>query len=328
MIIDCHCHIASRRTLPDEFYTGWAKTLKAGLPFELDEAQSCRIDEILEGLNDDPGCTRLSAEMDAAGISKAVLLIIDFGIAFKSHQDRLEELYLLHKEVMDRDDRYIVFAGVDPRRGKEGFDLFVKSVTEWGFRGLKLYPPCGYSPSDRALFPYYEVCRAYGMPVLVHIGPTSSTLSFEHSHPMGIDAAALNFPEVNFILGHAGVTYHAEAGMQARYRPNIYLDMSGFQSELGKGGLDEIVRASLRSGLSKKLLFGTDWPIHRFFGTQEKWVSEIKLLAKRGAAGNEDLENMFHRNFSRICRLEKESSNHGNNGNLVLDLEGNGGRTA
>jgi hypothetical protein len=47
VILDCHCHIASHRIMPQEFFRGWSRTIKSNLPFRLDPAQEQRIDELL-----------------------------------------------------------------------------------------------------------------------------------------------------------------------------------------------------------------------------------------------------------------------------------------
>lgn len=297
MIIDCHAHIASQRVLPPSFFDGWAKTVKSNLPMQLDAAQESRIDDLLRELNEDPTCTKLLEEMDLAGIDRAVLLVIDFGLVFKNLALTIEELHLEHKKLLDRSDRFIAFAGVDPRRGREGLDLFERAVREWGFRGLKVYAPCGFSPSDRRLFPFYEICQELRLPVLTHVGPTSSALSFKRSQPLGVDDAARSFPGVNFILGHAGVMHYRQAGLLAEYRPNVYLDLSGFQAEMNKGTFRHILRWHVARGLTRKLLFGTDWPIYRFWGTQSKWVGELRECQAEGIISDEDARHIFSENM-------------------------------
>lgn len=308
MIIDCHSHIASRKVLPPDFFDGWAKTLKTQLPFALDEAQEGRIDELLRELNEDPQCTKFLQEMDAAGIDRTVLLVIDFGVAFKGLGVTLEDLHLEHKKLIDGSERFIAFSGVDPRRGREGLELFERAVTEWGFRGLKVYAPCGFSPSDRRMFPFYEICRQRGLPVLTHVGPTSSALSFKRSQPLGVDEAARCFPEVNFILGHAGVTHYRQAAMMAEYRPNVYLDLSGFQGEMNKGNFRNILRWHVSRGLCRKLLFGTDWPIFRFWGTQAKWVAEIRACRAAGLISEEEMNRIFSGNMEGILNANRDGN--------------------
>ena len=304
MIIDCHCHIASSKVLPGPFFEGWSATIKRNLPYKLSPAQSQRVDSLLLDLNEDPGCSKLLQEMDEAGIGKAVLLVIDFGIVFKDLDLDIEALHLEHKRLIDHSDRFIAFAGIDPRRGPEGLDLFEKAIRDWGFRGLKIYPPCGYSPSDERLFPFYEICSQRHLPVFVHTGPSSSTLSFRHTQPIDVDDAALNFPRVNFILGHAAVAWSKEAAMMAMYRPNIYLDISGFQAEVTSGDFQKILRWFASRGLGRRLLFGTDWPIHRFLGSQSKWVAAVESCEADGAISRSDLENIFFNNMSELLTPE------------------------
>ncbi|MGE5324321.1 MAG: amidohydrolase family protein [Actinomycetota bacterium] len=312
MILDCHCHIASRRIMPPEFFSGWSKTIKSNLAFTLNAAQERRIDELLDDLNEDPDCERMLQEMNEAGIDKGVLLVIDFGLAYKQVLTTIEEVHLEHKKVMDRSDRFIGFSNVDPRRGKEGLDLFEKAVREWGFRGMKLYAPCGYSPDDRALFPYYEICRELHLPVLTHVGPTTATLSFRNTRPEYVDDAAFHFPEVNFILGHAAITHYQEAALLAQYRPNIYLDLSGFQTAVNRNEFKNIMRWHLARGLARKLLFGTDWPIHRFWGSQRKWVDEFKGLHSEGELTEEQMNDILGENlFGILPGVERKAAKYG-----------------
>lgn len=308
MIIDCHTHIASTRHLPQEFFDGWSKTIKSSLPDTISCEQEERLDEMFANLNHDPDCRQLVHEMDQAGIDVAVLLVVDFGFAFPGAEGLLDAIHQEVAELSSRTGRFVGFAGIDPRRGQAGLDLLERAVRDLDFRGLKLYPPCGYSPSDRRLFPYYEICQAYGIPVLTHVGPTTSTLPFTHTHPSDVDIAAHAFPRVNFILAHAGVVWYREAAMIAQYRPNIYLDISGFQSELGDGAFDEIMRSHVSRRLGRKLLFGTDWPIHRFFGTQKKWVDAVRALETRGVVSAEDMANILELNARRIIPRLGEAS--------------------
>lgn len=300
MIIDCHGHLAHPDFLPEAFFHGWGETLQRSLPGSLGPEKRQRLSELFMEMREDRRCEALLKQMDEAGIGQMVLLVVDFGIAFGLDDFDIEGAHLAHKEILDASERFIGFAGVDPRRGKAGLELFKKAVGQWGFKGLKVYPPCGFSPSDPSLFPYYDICSQLGLPVLVHTGPTASTMPFRFSQPIEIDEAALRFPTVNFILGHAGVTQYRESGLLAEYRPNLHLDLSGFQGEIAKGGFGDILAWHLSRGLGRRLLFGTDWPIHRFFGSQAKWVGEIRKQKELGILTEADLDNIFHANFGRL----------------------------
>src|SRR5690349_3041802 len=304
MIIDCHCHLASSKVLPPPFFDGWSRTIQANLPHHLDASQASRVSQLLRDLNEDPQSVKLIAEMEAAGIDLAVLLVIDFGVVYKDLPLTIEELHLEHRKLLERSRRFVAFSNVDPRRGKEGLELFEKAVTDWGFVGMKVYAPCGYSPSDKRMFPFYEICSQRKLPVLTHVGPSSASLSFKRSNPLGVDDAALNFPKVNFILGHAGVTLYRQAALMAQYRPNIYLDLSGFQGELQQGQFKKILKHHLARKVVSRLLFGTDWPIHRFWGGQAKWVNAIKSYESEGVISQDDLQNIMSNNAKRILFAE------------------------
>jgi hypothetical protein len=230
----------------------------------------------------DPLCDGLVAEMSAAGICKCVLLVADFTYALKDCKLTIEESFARHHEVLLRHPgKFEVFGGVDPRWGKDGLRLFEHSLEKWGFRGFKVYPPCGFSPSDPALFPFYELCAQYRVPVLVHIGPTSPVLDFSISSPFLIDEAARRFPSVNFILAHGAVSFVEECVMLCRFRPNVYLDISGYQSTLGFDPSAGAVKHIVSQGITHKVLFGTDFPVFRLQGDQKSFVDV--LIGDHGA---------------------------------------------
>jgi len=309
MIIDSHAHVALEQVLPVRFFDGWVDNLERLLPPDAPPARREALLNLFRRFNQDPGCDKLVAEMDAAGIDKTVLLIVDFGFAYPEEIGRLEELYAMHRAIMERHPgRFIVFAGIDPRRGEMGRDLLERALRDWGFRGCKIYPPCGFSPEAKEMDPFYEICAAYGAPVLTHIGPTSPTLSFKHTRPEDIEDAAFRFPGVNFILGHAGVVWRREAAMLAAYRPNVYLDLSGFQPEWRRGGFDSILAEHKAAGLLRKLLFGTDWPIHRIHGSQRQWVDAFRDCAQRGIVTAEELDWLLYRNAAQVLREPADSS--------------------
>lgn len=301
MIIDIHAHAALEQVLPARFFDGWIYNLERLLPSDPSAEQRVALTAMFRSINQDPGCDKLVAEMDRAGISKTVLLIIDFGYAYPDQLDQLEKIYQIHREFMERHPgRFIVFAGIDPRRGTAGVELLERSLRDWHFRGLKIYPPCGYAPDARELDPFYEVCTQYRVPVLSHIGPTSPTLSFKHTRPESIEDAAFRFPGVNFILGHAGVTWRDEAALLATFRPNIYLDLSGFQTHWQRGELDRILAEHKKNSVLRKLVFGTDWPIHRLQGDQQQWVEVFRDCARRGVISEEELSWLFYKNAQRL----------------------------
>ncbi|MCY1079442.1 amidohydrolase family protein [Archangium lansingense] len=271
-VIDTHCHIASLDFIPPEFVDGIVSNIELALDSQGVRAAASKVREVYLAKLQDPLCDELVSEMDGAEIDHAVLLAPDFTYALKGSRLTIEEILLHHKTVYERHQgRFSVFAGVDPRWGKDGIDLFERSIRDFGFHGLKVYPPCGFPGSDPQLYPYYEICARWHVPVLVHIGGTCPALAFDTASPVQLDEAARNFPRVNFILAHGSVSYVEECAMMCSFRPNVYLDVSGFQTA-------ELVALEqlLRRGFKHKVLFGTDWPLFRLQGSQNECLAKLK----------------------------------------------------
>ncbi len=275
-IIDSHCHIASDEHIPQSFVQGAIANMIAALTAQGVNMNPKRLVQMFHQKMQDPLCDALVAEMAEAGISKSILLAPDFTCALKDCKLTIAESFAKHVEVLARHPgKFEVFGGVDPRWGKDGVDLFERSLVEFGFRGFKVYPPCGYSPSDERLFPYYELCVHHKAPVVVHVGPTSPALAFDTTDPFMLDRAARNFPAVNFIMAHGSVNYADNCAMMCAFRPNVYLDISAYQSAMRGDNTAGSVKAAVSRGINHKILFGTDWPVFRMHGTQRSFVETI-----------------------------------------------------
>lgn len=302
LIVDCHCHIASEEHTPLSFIEGSIANIVASLSAQGVPVTAKKLTNMFLSKMQDPLADGLVAEMEEGGISKSVLLIPDFTFALKDCKLTIEESFNRHREVVRRHQgKFEVFGGVDPRWGKDGLALFERSLVEFGFRGLKLYPPCGYNPSDPSLFPYYELCSYHRVPVLLHIGPTSPVLDFSISSPFLLDEAARLFPNVNFILAHGAVSFVEECIMMCRFRPNVYLDISGYQSTLGFDPAATAVKKVVSVGINHKVLFGTDFPVFRLQGDQKTFVDA--LLGENGPLAElNDRERalVLHQNVERL----------------------------
>lgn len=300
-IIDAHCHIASMEHTPRSFVDGAVDNLETALFARGLPVSRAALSRTYEERMQDGDCDELVAEMNAAGIARTVLLAPDFTHALGDCALTIAETFARHAEVRRRHPgRLEVFAGVDPRWGKDGVDLFERYVAQEGFAGLKLYPPCGYSPSDPALYPFYEICAARGLPVLIHIGPTSPCLSFEHASPMHADTAFRAFPQVRFILAHAATAHVDECLAMATFRPNVHVDISGFQESRHPAAA---VARVAGAGIAHKVLFGTDWPVFRMQGPQSLFVEKALQALNELTPGDRAL--ILSGNASRLLPKTK-----------------------
>jgi uncharacterized protein len=296
-IVDFHCHVAAEMCFPRSFSDGVVDNLalalsSRGLPLSRD-----KVAKMHQATLQDPLCDELTREMDNAGIAEAVLLLPDFTFALTDSTHTIAELIDHHRLVRDRHPgRFRVLVGVDPRWGSDGVTLFEKAIRDYGFDGMKLYPPCGYRLSDERLYPFYEICSAYSLPVLTHIGATAPALDFEIARPIFVDRAARDFPGIDFVLAHGSVHYPDECAMLCNNRPNIYLDVSGYEAA-GPDGLRDL----FSRGINHKILFGTDWPIFRLQGRQHSFVERLtEEAAFPESMSDTDRELFFHGNADRL----------------------------
>jgi uncharacterized protein len=255
-VVDAHCHVPSGEFLPASFVNSTIDNVVLGIGRGGEAARRMAL-TLSERLLGDRCCDGLVAELDAAGIERAVLIVPDLTFALPDCPLSIAEQLEAVVEIRDRHPgRFEAFAGVDPRWGADGLALFERALDEWGFCGMKVYPPCGFRPDDRRLYPYYEICAKRGMPAMVHLGGTSHHLEFEPARPLHVDQAARDFPHVPFLLAHAGTTYPEESAMMAAFRPNVFLEVSGFQAHYS-APLGQLTG----KGIGHKLIFGSDWPV-------------------------------------------------------------------
>jgi uncharacterized protein len=300
MIIDIHTHIAFDKIYPSTYMTGMLEVEKNGL----DNEQAASF---LSFFLRDKNCEQLIKQMDKAKIGKAVLLIIDGGLGIEEPEYELETIFKLHHEVLLRHpDRFIVFAGIDPRRGKKGFMLFKRAVIEYGFKGLKLYPPMGYSMFDKRLYKYYQFCSDHNLTVLIHTGPSLKFLKNRFAVPKLAYQVAKDFPKVNFILAHLGYNLSDSATDILIPLQNVFFDIAGFQSYYNK--VDERMRDNLGKIFSeefnKKIIFGSDWPLFNMISPISKHIQLLQeLFYSLDNPVLDGLDNVLYKNAMRALNL-------------------------
>jgi uncharacterized protein len=285
MIVDGHVHVFFEGSDPEEFFLGCARLAATLFNKESGEAQDPQ--ELLEGsmgLISDPGADKLIGWMDEAGIDRAVLLPLDFGLGCnepapeKRPNITPEEKNRLYAGLIEKHaGRLFSYFGIDPRR-KGGLELFRKGVEEWGMIGLKLHPTAGFYPNDPVCYPFYEAAQEMGVPVLIHSGTEPAPLKPMYSQPCFIDAAAADFPELKIIIAHCGHGWWAEAVDMAVSKPNIYVDFSGWQPQYS--GNPDYLYHSLRVAIDMlgpwRIIFGTDGSMTNFIVWPKDWVAAFR----------------------------------------------------
>ncbi len=275
-IIDAHVNLGSDLAIPPQFIEEQAENAYHRLAAMGQSVRRDRVYERVHAQYQDHNADRLVQEMDAAGVDESVLIVPDFTHVADAKLPP-PELAGLHAGILERHPgRFRVLWGVDPRAGEEGVALFERCIDQFGFHGMKLYPLAGYSPSDRSLYPYYEICAAKGLPVLSHTGPGWQALDFTFGQPLLLDQVSRDFPTVNFIMGHGAVTHVEEAMYLCAYRPNMHVDVSGFVAVLDPDGWQQHLNRVFRLGINHKVVFGSSWPAFKLSATLAQVVKEFR----------------------------------------------------
>ena len=149
-------------------------------------------------------------------------------------------------------------------------------------RGLKLYP--GYEPfypNDPKCEPIYRLAAETNVPVMLHSGDTFTPKGkLKYSHPLHVDEAAVDFPDVNFVICHLGSPWFRDC-MEVVYKnKNVYTDLSGLVLGDFSDRFESYMRKQLQEMLvygvePDKVLFGTDWPI----SSMESYIEFIDELS-------------------------------------------------
>ncbi|UCH93172.1 MAG: amidohydrolase [Candidatus Aminicenantes bacterium] len=276
-IIDAHVHIPSVRYLPNSFTSPIIDNMYSAIS---KYAPTIKRETIAEGYKrnlSDHECDRLIEGMNKSNVERTILLLPDFTYQLKDMEYSIDEMIGMHVQVLDKyPGRFYLFAGIDPRWGEKGFKTFCKYLEKGKIHGLKVYPPCGYYPRDEGLTPYYELCTGHRLPVIFHTGPTSPVFKSKYSEIRCIDEVAHAYPGVNFILAHGGVMNVDEAVLLCAFRPNVYLDISGFLASFDPTGPIDALRSLFKRKINHKIIFGTDWPILGFKNTYSNIINKFK----------------------------------------------------
>lgn len=100
-------------------------------------------------------------ELDASGMSLAVLLGADFSPVAATELPCPEPVERHFNICRRHPGRFVVHFGADPRTGADGAEAFETALDDYGFADIELYTTTGYSPGDRASYPYHERCAKH-----------------------------------------------------------------------------------------------------------------------------------------------------------------------
>ena len=204
-------------------------------------------------------------QMAFAGVDKLVLLGEDCaaeGGAVLSNEEV--------SRLVSLDPRsFIGFATVDPSR-PDALELLRHAFGTLKLRGLKLHPSKQqFYPNDPKLFPIYELCLSYNVPITFHCGMSWQPNTYlKYAHPYLFEDIAVRYPELRINLAHFGFPWVLETAALILKYPNVYADTSCCYMDCPEQFFEQLFFKLMgplwvEHNLADKIMFGSNNPRFR-----------------------------------------------------------------
>lgn len=193
--------------------------------------------------------------------------------------------------------RLLPFASINPYIVGDMAGELDSLVRDYGFKGIKLYPPYQHHyPNDARMYPLYAKAEELGLPMLVHTGSSVfKGARIKYADPLLLDDVAIDFPKLTILLAHCGRPFwYEQAWWMARRHPNVYLELSGLP---GRKLLEYLPRLE---ELAHKTVYGSDWP-----GMPSLTANVEAIL--RLPFRDEAKQAILYENAARILNLQRKT---------------------
>ena len=268
MIVDCEARIWDLREVDfedPEIASFWGAMMDHGMILTREREELHRL----------VTPTDLVAMMDRRGIDHACMTSFAFPTVMG---DDFHPGDLVLSAVQDYPDRITGYISLSPQL--PGAIAELERWAERGIRCVSIYPPEGFYPDDREIcYPFYERCLELGVDTaFIHVGLQSQPqLELKYANPLGLDAAARDFPQLRFVAEHFAYPWEAALIAVAWKHPNVYICSTYLAAQLpwAPGPMWHAVGRALRDlGSHRQLLWGSDWA----FWTEKNVTEQIAAL--------------------------------------------------
>lgn len=309
MIIDMHRHIVAEEWFSENFWNHYARMIQRaaadmGIRLSIEDLRA----KIFPSLYDITGETHL-AQMEAAGIDKSAVFLFDTGLFTGEPRVPIQEQNRILFDIARKyPDKFIPFAHIDPRR-PGAVDFIKKCVEEWGAKGFKLHPSAGFNPEDAETINMIEAISGYGIPVITHTGHAPPPAMSRYCDPIYLDKILLKFPDVNVIAAHLSLGYRPQLCSFARFRPNLYTEISIAQFAAKKNYTEfaRTIREVIDAFGPERVFFGTDYPWLETVLSGKDFIEAVKDLETRAPNDakftKSEIENLLAGNAKKLLNL-------------------------
>jgi predicted TIM-barrel fold metal-dependent hydrolase len=217
---------------------------------------------------------------------------------------------MVQKWVQKNPGRFIPSYSPDLSNPAAGIKTFEAEVAmgKWKAMGEVLLPYFGMPLNHQGLFPYYEICEKYSIPVIFHAGldgpepqqNLSPVFRVELGNPLLLVDVLVKYPKLRVVIAHLGWPYTKEAAYMLYSYKNVYVDTSVVNwlfNRAFQNALEEMIDVS---GGSDRILFGSDqmvWP--QMIG------NAVQSITKGTSLNDQDRQNILRDNAVRLFGIGK-----------------------
>ncbi|MBO0832626.1 MAG: amidohydrolase [Actinobacteria bacterium] len=280
LLVDAHVHVARLPTLSAD-WRDWVATFGGGVP--------------LDDLFDRDGLPRPAA-LDAYFAAEGVDHVLLFS-EYSPKSTGIQPIEDVLPVVAQNPARFRPVANINPHLHYPVKAELARQI-DLGAVACKIHPVHGgFEPADRMLYPAYAFCEERGIPVIVHCGTSTFAGSVNaYGEPALLDPVFRDFPDLTVVLAHGGRGWwYDQAAFLALMRPATWLEVAG----LPPARLPDYYGRSL-GRLTRKMVFGTDWP--GVPGVQRNARVLEEVLLEAGSTHN-DVALALGGNAAQIFRL-------------------------
>ena len=155
-------------------------------------------------------------------------------------------------------DRMRLVANVNPHLHHPVEEELARQL-DLGAVACKVHPVhAGFPANDRAMYPAYALCQQAGIPLVVHCGTSTFPGSMNaYADPILLDDVLRDFRSLEVVLAHGGRGWwYDAAAFLALSHERVWIELSG----LPPSRLRDYYARQGWSRLTRKMIFGTDWP--------------------------------------------------------------------
>jgi uncharacterized protein len=284
LIIDVHTHIWDKDWRPPWNEDSVIHAMAHALNISYTDAQAKLYNSW------DPTADKTVAEMDKNGVDIALVNRIDYGMVIPGAENDcrvpLEEQCRLTAQAAKRHEGRLIWGmGIDPRR-PGALKLVDLCLGQLGAKCIKFYPPGGFYPNDKIMYPIYEKAVEYDAVVDFHMMPVSEgPMRSKYCHPLFFEDVAVDFPKLKIMATHGGgPLWYREMLAVVQDRSNIYLNVAGWQHErrYNAVGCYRKIREMMNRVGPKRIMWASDWEGPGIY-PQRSWLKafqEIPLEVK------------------------------------------------